>query len=158
MITPFQLDAWWREYWGQYNPMSAAQCAPLEFAGCYRPSIRMMPDVTQAIVPANGKIDYNFQLKPGSIIWALYRPQGTGGLVFQFTDVNLDHKFFQEPVLSQTLAQSLPAGVNPADFENFLFLPAPHPVVGDGLMYLEVWDTPGQRVVAGLGIAELFEC
>ena len=57
MITPFQLDASWRDYWNTWSPVANAQIAPITDNSCYSPRIRMVPDPTQQIMPASGKIE-----------------------------------------------------------------------------------------------------
>jgi len=72
-------------------------------------------------------------------------------LVFQLTDVSLEHKFFQEPVRADLVETY---GAAEGRFPGFSLLPAPHPVVGDGLFTLEAWGTPGAQIVLLLGVAE----
>jgi hypothetical protein len=160
MITPLNLDASWRDYWGQYNPPAAAQMQPLELSDCYRPRFVLCPDSAHQIVPQSGKIEYAFSLKPGSLIYGmLLSPSSTAAL--QLTDINFGHKFFQEPISEQllTLLQTgLGTPVTVADFPNYILLPTPHPVVGDGLFMFEAWATIGLRVQVILLVAEVYEC
>jgi hypothetical protein len=161
MITPLQLDAAWRDYWGGYNPPAAAQMQPLELSDCYRPRLVLLPDALNQIVPQSGKIEYSFTLKPGSLIWGmLLSPVGASTL--QLTDVNMGHKFFQQPVQEAllTLQQSpgLGSPVVVTDFPRYLLFPCPHPVVGDGLFMFEAWTTIGIRVQIILLVAEVYEC
>lgn len=163
MITPLNLDANWREYWGQFYPPAAAQLQPLELAGCYRPRMVLLPDLASQVVPDSGKIEYAFSLKAGSIVWGLYAYKSDTTAV-QITDVNLGHKFFQEPVRLKFLTMQEPGlGTQvdlAVDFESmpYLLLPGPHPVVGDGLFLFEAWQTIATRICIVLLVAEVYVC
>lgn len=160
MITPLILDAAWRDYWGQYNPPAAAQMQPLELSTCYRPRIVLCPDSAHQIVPQSGKIEYAFSLKPGSLVWGMLLSDESASAL-QLTDVNLGHKFFQEPIAESllTLLQTgLGSTVTIDDFPPFILLPCPHPVVGDGLFMFEAWAAIGVRVQVLLLVAEVYEC
>ncbi len=160
MITPIQLDACWRDYWGQYNPPAAAQMQPLELANCYRPRLALLPDLAHQIIPQAGKAEYAFHLKPGSLVWGVILSAGAAHTL-QLTDINLGHKFFQEPIAEAllTLQQTgLGSTVVIGDFSNAILLPCPHPVVGDGLFMFEAWGVIGARVQVVLLVAEVYEC
>ena len=160
MITPLQLDASWRDYWGQFNPPAAAQMQPLELSDCYRPRIVLCPDSAHQIVPQAGKIEYAFSLKPGSLIWGLLLSDDAS-TALQLTDVNLGHKFFQEPISEELLTlqqDGLGSTVVVDDFPRYTLLTCPHPVVGDGLFMFEAWATIGIRVQVLLLVAEVYEC
>lgn len=160
MITPLQLDIAWRDWWGQFNPPAAAQMQPIELATCYRPRIVLCPDSAHQIVPQSGKVEFAFSLKPGSLVWGMLLSVQAGSAL-QITDVNMGHKFFQEPIgenllaLNQTGVGSL---VTIDDFPPYILLPCPHPVVGDGLFMFEAWATIGVRVQVMLLVAEVYEC
>lgn len=161
MITPLQLDAAWRDYWGQYNPPAAAQMQPLELSNCYRPRIVLCPDNAHQIVPQSGKIEYAFSLKPGSLVWGMLLSASASSTALQLTDINMGHKFFQEPI-TENLLTLLAIGGPPLttidDFPAYVLLPCPHPVVGDGLFMFEAWTTIGLRVQVCLLVAEVYEC
>ena len=103
MINPLNLSATWRDYWGMYNPPAVAQVAPLDNLACFRPRWLLLPDAKSEIVPASGKIDYNFFIKPGSILWGLR----TSAIVDPTPPVGL---LPNPPV-------AIPGGANPAVFD-----------------------------------------
>ena len=158
MITPVQLDAAWREYWNLYTPQAQALFAPIADSFCYTPRIRMVPDVNQQIMPSFGKIEFNFTLQPGSLIWAAWPgPPAQVPFVFQLTQVELDHQLFQEPSSTICLPNAQNA-VSPTSPFNYALMPTPWPVVGDGLFSVEIWGTAALRYFVILGIIEVAPC
>lgn len=158
MITPFELDCSWRDYWNLYSPVANALIAPITDNRCYHPRIRMVPDTSQQIMPPAGKIEYNFVVAPGSIIYAIWAgPDAQLPFTWQLTDIAISHRLFQEPASTQALLNASNAPSPNSPF-NYSLLPAPWPVVGDGLFTLEVWGTPGLRYRVFLGCAEVYEC
>ena len=160
MITPIQLDTAWREYWNLWSPPAVAQIAPLADSRCYAPRIRMVPDVNQQIMPTAGKIEFDFTLEPGSLIWCLWAgPSAQLDFTFQLTQVELDHPLFEEPSSTRSLPNSVNAqsSGNTSPY-NYAMLPTPWPVVGEGLFMVEIWGTAALRYFLMLGIAEVSEC
>jgi hypothetical protein len=78
----------------------------------------------------------------------------------------MGHKFWDDPIPSFFLANykatylsalSYPGGGALGTFPNLL--PCPHPVVGDGLFLVEIWETSGvqQRIEVVIGTLEPVE-
>lgn len=154
--TSLALDSSWRDYAGMWNPLCEPQFAAIERSPCHVIRLALIPDVLNMTVPASGKIQYNFHLVPGSLIWGIWPGQVSDlTMAMQITDVELGHKFFQAPVTIEFL---LTVGANAGRFPSYTLLPTPHPVVGDGLFTLEVWGTPGEYAALILGVAEVTDC
>jgi hypothetical protein len=161
MISPFQLDTAWRDYWNLWGPPSNAQISPIADSKCYLPRMRMVPDTSTQIMSASGKIEYNFVVAPGSIMWAIWAgPSANLPFTFQLTDVAIGHRLFQEPCSTQSLPNSNNAVSSGGQISaaNYALLPTPWPVVGDGLFTCEIWGTPLSRYFLILGFAEVNEC
>jgi hypothetical protein len=158
VITPFELDASWRDYWNLYQPAANALIAPINDNRCYHPRIRYVPDTSQQIMPPSGKIEYNFVVAPGSLIYAIGAgPSNQLPFTFQLTDIGIGHRLFQEPASTQSLPNAANAAGATSPF-NYALLPAPWPVVGDGLFTVEIWGTAGLRYFVYLMAAEVYEC
>ncbi len=122
-LNPLSLDSSWRDYYGSWNPTVEPFTAPLEKSNCHLPRLALCPDVLNQVVPASGKIEYNFHLVPGSLIWGFWAFFSNTSNAIQLTDVNLGHAFFQDPV---TLALLITQGANAGRFPSFTLLPTPH--------------------------------
>lgn len=153
-LSTLALDSSWVDYYASWNSFVEPLLAPLEDSDCHAPRLALVPDISKQIVPASGKITYNFHLLPGSFIVGFWLLPGVDGAL-QITDVNLGHKFFQEP--ANTLLLQTP-GVAGALYPSFTLLPTPHPIVGDGLFTAEFWGTPGGRFYMVLLVAEVSDC
>lgn len=154
--TSLALDSSWRDDYAMWNPLVEPQFAAIENSDCHAARLALVPDILNQVVPAGGKIEYNFHLVPGSIIWGLWPGQMSNlDMVIQITDVNLGHKFFQDPVTVRFL---LTIGANAGRFPSYTLLPTPHPVTGDGLFTLEVWGDPDDVAALILGVAEVTDC
>lgn len=148
------LFASWRDYYNMWSPFVEPYIAALEKSPCHAPRFCLLPDVARQVFPTNGKIEYNFHLPAGSLIWGLLAPFGSAATV-QLTDVGLGHAFFQDPVLATFLTTPGPLeGRMPSP----TLLPSPHPVVGEGLFTFEAWGTPAERLVMLLLVAEVTDC
>ncbi len=152
-LSSLALDPCWRDYFGAWTPSVEPYLAPLADSLCHAPRLALVPDQSKLIVPASGKITYNFHLVPGSCIWGFWLLNGAGAL--QITDVDMGHKFFQEPASVSFL---FTAGADWDRMVSYTALPAPHPVVGDGLFTMEYWDSPGALFFLLLGVAEVTKC
>ena len=157
MITPFQVDAAWRDYWNLWAPPANAQFAPIADSSCYLPRIRMVPDTATQIMPPSGKLQYNFTVAPGSLMWAIWAgPFAQLPFTFQLTDIQIGHKLFQEPCSTLALPNAGNVVVGDAasapSAANYGLLPTPWPIVGDGLLTAELWGTPGIEVFPYTGI------
>lgn len=163
------LDACWRDYSGMWNPLIEPYHAPIEESRCHAPRFALIPDIQHQVIPASGKIQYNFYLVPGSLIWGFCVTQGTtpsGGqqtfpnnsgnpFTIQLRDIGLEHDFFQEPSNTTFLVTN---GAQFGRFPSYTLLPSPHPVVGDAFFNLEVWGTPGDTFAMILLVAEVTDC
>ena len=153
-VSSLSLTSAWRDYWAMWNALVEPQLAPLEQSVCHAPRLVLLPDVSHQIVPASGKIEYNFHLVPGSLIWGMWLAADQSYAI-QITDVELGHQFFQEPVsINLLFTRGAEAGAMPTP----TLLPTPHPVVGDGLFSFEAWATPASTVLMMLGVAEVTDC
>lgn len=153
-LSTLGLDSSWQDLYGSWNTFIEPLLAPLDGSDCHMPRYALIPDTTKQLVPVSGKITYNFHLVPGSFIAGFWlNPEITGSL--QLTDVNLGHKFFQEPG-NVTLMPT--PGVDEALYPSFTLFPTPHPVVGDGLFTLEFWGQVASRFYMILLVAEVSDC
>lgn len=153
-VSTLALDSSWRDYVGMWNSFVEPQCAPLEESSCHASRFAVIPAIEQQIVPASGKINYNFQLPAGSLVWGFWLVLSPD-FVIQLTAVDLGHKLFQEPAAA---AQLITQGSDRGRYPSFTLLPCPLPVVGEGLFTLEAWGTPGDRFYMVLGVAEVTDC
>jgi hypothetical protein len=152
-LSSLSLFSSWRDFSGDWNALVEPQIAPLESSSCHAPRFVLVPDVSHNVFPASGKIEYNFHLIGGSLIYGLWVPNKS--YAFQLTDVTLGHAFFQDPIRAGLI---FTAGALQGRIPGQMLLPSPHPVVGDGLFSFEAWGTPGDTVVVLLSVAEVTEC
>jgi hypothetical protein len=158
ILSAFGLETNWRDFWAMWNALVVPQVVPLEGSDCYLPRLAIMPEVGFMTFPASGKIEYNFHLKAGSIIWGFWAPETSvefNTVTIQFTDVELGHEFFQEPIETRFL---MTKGTIQGWMPSYTMLPTPHPVVGTGLFTLEAWGVPGDTFFMILGVAEVADC
>jgi hypothetical protein len=154
-VSTLAQDASWRDYFGDWNSFVEPQMSPLEESLCHAPRFATIPPLELQVVPAAGKITYNFHLVPGSVIWGLWPGVGNA-FVMQLTDVNLGHKLCQEP--EDGFFGLTTVGSTKGRFPSFTLLPTPWPVVGDGLFTLELWAPAQSQLWIILGVAEVTEC
>lgn len=154
--SPIALDSSWRDYSGSWNPMVEPLIATLENSNCHVPRLALIPDILHSVIPASGKLLFNFFLVPGSLIWGYWAGGfSSSSMVVQLTDVSMGHKFFQDPVTVQFLQTQ---GAAVGRFPAVTLLATPHPVVGDGLFTLEVWGQEGDIAQLILAVAEVSDC
>jgi hypothetical protein len=146
------LDSAWVDYYGDWSSLVEPLFAPLELSSCHAPRYAMIPDANHQVIPAGGKLEFNFRLVPGSLIVGLWV---TPGFAITLRDIDLEHDFFQEPITSDFL---ITQGAQFGTFPSVTLLPTPHPVVGDALFSLEAWGPPGNTFVAILLVAEVTDC
>jgi hypothetical protein len=152
-LSPLQLDALTREYYGHYDAFVIGQIAPLAEQDCYQPRFYKAPASADEFIAAGGNAQYGLKITPGSLIYGFYLPGLVSTLAplpfsVQITDVSLRNKFFDEPVPSIFLANFKPTGLstNPLLAAGGIFsfpslLNAPYPVVGSGLFKVDLWNT-----------------
>jgi hypothetical protein len=157
--SPLAINESWRDYSGAWNPAVLPWIAKLEGSKCHAPRWAAIPPVAEAVIPSSGKLEYNFHLLPGSLIWGITPPitnfLSQGPTAFQLTDVGVGHQLFQEP-LDPLVASHVTGSV--ANTEDFMILPTPWPVTGAGLFTLEAWGQPGNYVFMILHVAEVTTC
>lgn len=153
-VSTFALDTTWRDYFGDWSSFVEPQLSPLEESLCHAPRFATVPPIELQVIPASGKITYNFHLVPGSLVDHFY-VGFAADFTFQLAHVDLGHKLIQEPEASQGVTTT---GFQFARFPSFTLLPSPLPVVGDGLFTLEIWGTPGDRAWLILGVGEVTDC
>jgi hypothetical protein len=155
-VSSLALDTSWRDYYGMWAPFVEPLVAPIDESTCHAPRLALVPDILHQVVPASGKIRFNFHLVSGSLIWGFYGGGFSNNqMAVQLTDVNLGHQFFQDPVTVEFLNTF---GAGQGRFQGYTILPTPHPVVGDGLFTLEVWGEPGDVAELVLLVAEVTTC
>jgi hypothetical protein len=175
-VSPLILDPLTRDYWGHYDAWAIQQLAPLADDECYAPKFYKAPASADELIPAFGYVTYGLRITPGDLIFGFYLPALVATSApplfnVQITDAAMDHKFFDEPVPAFFLGNYKPTylSTNPlattgqvGSFPNLLS--AVHPVVGDGLFLVEIWDTLGgtggpggssQRVELVIGALEV---
>lgn len=151
-VSSLALDSSWVDYWGVWNSFVEPIFAPIEQSLCHAPRLALAPSTMNQTVPSGGKIQFNFFLVPGSLIWGFWL---LPGFAIQVTDISLGHQFCQEPCSTDLLAT---VGAQFGRFLSCTLLPCPHPVVGDGLFQLEVWGAPGSTFYMAFGVAEVTKC
>lgn len=170
-ISPLQLAALNRDYYGHYDAFVISQLAPLASQDCYQPKFYKAPASDNELLASGETANYGLKITPGSIIYGFYLPAlvtTNAPIPFsvQIRDVSLRHNFFDEPVPSVFLANLNPQGVsaNPllADGAVFSFpslLNAPYPVVGSGLFSVDIWNTgtDTQRIELIFGVLEVVD-
>jgi hypothetical protein len=169
-ISPLSLNPLTRDLWGEFDASAIAQLAPLAADPCYRIKFYKAPADNQELLAPNGYAAYGLKITPGSIIFGFYLPcVANPGAIWlsaplaftvQITDVDLEHKWFTEPISSLFLANFKPtyqttAGVTQGSFPNLLT--APYPVVGRGAFKTDIQDTSGiqQRIELVIGVLEV---
>jgi hypothetical protein len=156
-VSSLALTVAWRDYWGMWNPYAEALIAPIELSECHAPRLAILPQLQQQTFDASGKTQYNFHLVPGSLIFGLLVQAPDTPVAIQITDVGMGHQFFQEPISADQLQAERFLEIE-GDMPNYLLLPTPHPVVGDGLFSYEAWGQVGTTFVMALGVAEVTDC
>lgn len=168
-ISPLQLDALSRDYYGHYDAWVMGQLAPLANQDCYQPKFYKAPASVDEVIVAGGNAQYGLKITPGSLIYGFYLPGLISTLApipfsVQITDTSLRHKFFDEPVPSIFLANFKPTGLstNPLLASGAIFsfpslLNAPYPVVGSGQFKVDIWNSSGvtQRIELIFGVLEV---
>lgn len=168
-ISPLQLDALSRDYYGHYDAWVMGQLAPLADQDCYQPKFYKAPASADEVIPAGGNAQYGLKITPGSLIYGFYLP----GLIttlapipfsVQITDTTLRHKFFDEPVPSIFLANFKPTGLstNPLLASGAIFsfpslLNCPYPVIGSGQFKVDIFNSgpTSQRIELIFGVLEV---
>jgi hypothetical protein len=157
-ISILSLDQLTRDYWGSYDPAVIAQLSPLANEDCYQPKIYKAPSEAEELMTANAYVAYGLKIQPGSIIWGIFLDPSQSFAV-QITDQELKHPFFSEPVNSIFISNDHPVAF--AAFANIFsneanFLDAPHPVTGEGLFLVEIWNNSGstERIQVVFGVLE----
>ena len=155
-VSSLALFPSWRDYWGMWNAMVEPYLAPLELSQCHAPRFALLPQTGQWQFPSSGKIQYNFRLEPGSIIWGLFplpgNPDATE-FAIQLRDEQLGHDFFQAPMNVSQLQVTNPGLSFPSPT-----LIYPYPVVGEGMFSFEMWGPAGAFFMMLLGVAEVTDC
>jgi hypothetical protein len=167
-ISPLSVDAFTRDYWGHYDAYAIAQLAPLAYERCFQPKLYKAPAQADELIGAKGYAAYGLSITPGSIVYGFYLP----GLLsssappqwnVQIKDESLDRFFWDDPIPSVLIANlkptflgqlAFPTSGNIGAFPNLLC--CPHPVVGKGTFYVELWNPTAsqQRVELVIGVLE----
>jgi hypothetical protein len=171
-ISPLQLDALTRDYWGHYDAWVISQLAPLANQDCYQPKFYKAPASSDELIPAGGTANYGLKITSGSLIYGFYLPALLSTMAplpfsVQITSSDLQMKWFDEPIPSIFLANAKPTGLssNPLLASGAMFafpnlLNAPYPVVGDGLFMVDIWNTGAAqaRIELIFGVLEVGPC
>jgi hypothetical protein len=171
-ISPLSLDQFTSDRWGQYDAAAIAQLAGLAEDACYGLKLYKAPGDNQELVPGYGYIPYGMRVTPGSLIFGMYLPiipdfnqdppvfGPPAQFTVQITDKSLDHQWFDDPVSGLFLANFKPTGesvtaVQLSSAPNLLN--APYPVVGSGLLMVEIQSTSPniQRIQLVFGALEV---
>lgn len=167
LVSPLQLNQLSRDLWANFDPSMIAQLAPLANDECFAQRFYKAPADQDEVVAANGYVTYGLRITPGSIIYGFYLPcipvpgnittSVPPAFTVQITDVSLKHKWYDAPVSSLFLANYKPTyqaalPVQAGSFPNLL--PAPYPVVGSGLLKVEIQSTSNspQRIQLVFGV------
>jgi hypothetical protein len=164
-LSPLQLDQLSRDLWQLYDPLVIAQLAPLAEDQCYQIKTYRAPDLANEVFAAGSYLPYGLRITPGSLIYGFYLPVNPSTLLppsfnVQITDLALKHKFWFSQIPSLFLSNLKTTCLSPVATQQGVFpslLPYVHPVVGDGLLKVEIWETAGvqQRIELVLGVLEV---
>jgi hypothetical protein len=116
------------------------------------------PSEAQQVMLDKTYVAYGLKFTPGSIIWGIFQDTSQTFAV-QITDQTLKHKFFSEPAQSLFVSNQHPVafGAYVNIYSNSAnLLDAPHPVTGDGLFLVEIWNNSGntERIQVVFGALE----
>jgi hypothetical protein len=174
IISPLQLDQLTRDTWGSYDPLVIAQLAPLAGNKCYQPKFYKSPASQDELMAAGAYVQHGLKFTAGSLIFGTYlpaMPTSSDGFNLspsvprfnvQITDTSLQQEWFDEAIPSLFLSNAKPEYIdsNPLNttaggFPNLLS--SPWPVVGSGIMLIEIWNDPNlaQRVQLIFGVLEV---
>jgi len=166
-ISPLFLDCMTRDNFGSFDAAVLAQLAVLVGNPCYQPKIYRAPTLEDEVIAANGYASFGLKITPGAILYGFYLPPSSdvsnlpGQFNVQIRDMSLKHEWFDQPVPSYFLGNDKPSYLSSlqpviASFPNLL--DAPYPIVGKGLLSVEIWETSGteQRIELVFGALEPF--
>ena len=171
-ISPLELDSLTRMYWGHWDAYAISQLAPLaRRTDCYQPKFYKAPASNKELLAPFQTAEYGLQITPGSLIYGFLLPaEPSTGLPASFNvqirDEAMKHEFWDAPVPSIFLANYKPTYLtaNPLATEGEIasfpsLLPCPHPVTGDGIFLVKIWNGPdAQRVELVFGVLEVKQC
>lgn len=154
-LTPYHLNPFAREIWGEYDPIALAQIEPALFDDCYTPKIYKTPDITQELIPALGYVEHGLQIIGGTLIIGFIFPSDfiAQQVNIQIKDVGMDRKFWSDPIPWYLLSNGRPFQPN--------FLRSPYPIVpsspgaGAGLLLIQLWNTTTEQLRVQLQIVAL---
>jgi hypothetical protein len=166
-ISPLSLQVFQRDYYGGFDALILAQLAPLCENECYQPKIYRAPALQDELLSALGYASYGLKITPGAIVYGLYLPPSSptsnlpGAFNLQITDTSLKHTWWDQPVPSYMVANNRPSYLSAS--QDVIgsapnLLDAPYPIVGSGLLSVEVWETSNatQRIEIVFGVLEPF--
>jgi hypothetical protein len=164
-ISPLSLDGLTRDYYGAFDAAILAQLAPLCENPCYQPKIYRAPALSNELVAANAYASFGLKITPGAIIYGFYLPPSSptsnlpGQFNVQIRDMSLKHDWWDQPIPSYFLGNNKPSYLSVGQnvigsFPNLL--DAPYPIVGKGLLSVQLWETSGaqQRIELIFGVLE----
>ena len=74
-MSPLQLDALSRDYYGHWDAYATERLAPLaRRLDCYQPKFYKAPASSDELIPAFGFIEYGLRITPGSLIFGFFVP------------------------------------------------------------------------------------
>lgn len=166
-ISPLSLDCLTRDYYGSWDAYMLAQLAPLADNPCYQPKIYRAPALSNEVITANKYASFGLKITPGAIVYGFFLPPSSntsqlpGQFNVQIRDMSLKHDWWNQPIPSYFVANNKPTylavgqdivGSSPN------LIDAPYPVVGSGLLSVQLWETSGedQRVELVFGVLEPF--
>jgi hypothetical protein len=171
ILSPLSLAQLSRDTWGQFDASAVAQLAPLAGDPCFQMKFYKAPADNQESFAAFQFQTYGLRITPGSLIFGFYLPVVvvpgsplTAWLPPQFTvqitDTAFDYPWFDAPVASLFLSNAklryqAANSLNAGSFPNLLT--AAFPVVGSGLLRVEIQETSGspQRIELVFGVLEV---
>jgi hypothetical protein len=165
-ISCLSLDTLTRDYYGSFDAYILAQLAPLVENHCYQPKLYRAPSLANELIAAGGYASFGLKITPGAIIYGFYLPPSTqqsnlpGNFLVQIRDMSLKHEFWDQPIPSYFIGNNKPSYLSQlqdvmGSFPNLL--DAPHPVVGKGLLSVQLWNgdtVNAQRVELIFGVLE----
>lgn len=175
-ISPLSLNQLTRDLWGHYDAYAIAQLAPLEGDARYQPKFYKAPDLATERFAPYAYVDFGVEITPGSLICGVCLPAVPGSIranpiafprtfSLQITDASIKDakgkpfKFWDEPIpaafVSNYCATFLDVNRGIVGSSISLFN-CPHPVIGEGLFSVEIWETSGvaQRIEVVLAVLE----
>jgi hypothetical protein len=134
ILNPQELKTTYRDWWGEFDPMTLALMDGINRSGCFVPRFFVAPsggNLVQNTQAPGSYVNYVLEIPVGSFIWGIYTA-GDVEFAVQVTDMGLTYKWFNTPC---------PGDVLLADPQGPYLFPALYPVMAPGTFMFEFYST-----------------